>query len=161
MAIPVRPAALRAWLRSPTGRTMLKYSMVSVVSATVGQLTLAFTYGVLKLGSAVLCNLIACITGGIPAYSLNRAWSWGKRGRSSLRGELLPFALMTLAGLALSTGLVALAEDWALDAELSHAVTTAVVNAASLGGFGLVWIGKFVVLNRLLFVVREDATPPE
>src|SRR5215218_619552 len=72
---------------------------------------------------------------------MNRSWAWGRRGRSDLWREVVPFWGIAFAGLVLST--------WAADA-----ATTAVVMAASLLAFGVLWAGKFAVFNTLLFTER-------
>ena len=44
----------------------------------------------------------------MPAYYLNRAWVWGKRGKSHLTKEVVPFWAFAFSGLVLSTIIVAL-----------------------------------------------------
>jgi hypothetical protein len=72
---------------------------------------------------------------------------WNVDGRVSLRREILPFWVFTGAGLALSTWLVALAEE--------HSDSTLLVMIASLGGFGILWVAKFLFLDQVMFGKRE------
>ena len=37
---------------------------------------------------------------------------------------------------------------------------TAVINLAALAAFGVLWIAKFVILNKLMFAHHEDDLPP-
>ena len=64
-----------------------KYASVSVISTLVTQVVLFLTYHVWTVGSAMECNVIATVVASVPAYYLNRSWTWGKRGRSQALGR--------------------------------------------------------------------------
>jgi putative flippase GtrA len=132
------------------GVKFVKYSAVSVISVIVSQVTLVACHDFLGW-SAVWANVTAVSVSSIPAYLLNRAWVWGKSGRSHLVREVVPFWGMALLGLALSTWLVVIAARW-------WPGSTLAVSAANLAGFGLLWFGKFAVLEEILFKVhlRDD-----
>ena len=90
----------------------------------------------------------------VPAYYMNRAWVWGKRGKSHWKKEVLPFWLFTAAGLLLSTVAI-----WVV-----HFFTDAklVINFVQLVAFGILWVIRFFVLDKLFHVeVFEDDTPDE
>jgi len=138
-----------AAVRWVTGRPLLhrlvRYAMASVVGVVVGQSCLFLFYEGLDL-DAWLANLLAVAISSIPAYLVNRYWVWEKRDRNSLRREVLPFWAMAFLGLLLSTIAVTVADnrtDWA-----------PAILAANLGGFGVLWIAKFFVLDRVLFADR-------
>ena len=44
-----------------------------------------------------------------------------------------------------------LAEGWAEGQDLTQARTALLLNASSLAAFGLLWVGKFLIINHLLF----------
>lgn len=136
---------------SPGGKKAIKYTLVSVISVMVSLIAFVLLNGVIKL-AAVPSNILAVTAGGVPSYWLNRRWAWGKSGRSHLWKEVLPFWTLAFAGLALSTWWVALAEDWGMDHLDSHALRTVCNAAANLAAFGVLWIGKFVIFNKLMFV---------
>jgi putative flippase GtrA len=125
------------------GRKFLKYSAVSVISVVVTQAVLVACVGMLGW-SAAWSNITAVCVGSVPAYLLNRAWTWGKSGKSHLVKEVLPFWGMALAGLGLSTWLVVLAERY-------WPASTLAVSLANLLAFGILWFGKFAVLEEILF----------
>ena len=58
----------------------------------------------------ITSNLIAVTVGSVPNYLINRAWTFNKRGAHSFTREVLPFWLMALLGLVLSTFAVAWAD---------------------------------------------------
>jgi putative flippase GtrA len=146
------------WSRSDEGRKWVRYSMVSIVSVIISQLLLAFFFGVMHR-SARTSNIWAVCLSAVPSYYLNRAWAWGKRGKSHFLKEVVPFWTMALIGLALSTWAADFAETWSHTHVESHLVTTIIVNCASLGAFGVLWGVKFVILNKLMFVHHTDDLP--
>lgn len=94
----------------------------------------------------------ACVSAG-PGYLLTRAWVWRVTGRHDLRGEVLPFWLIALAGLVMSTVFAEMA-DRVFGAGLA-------VNIASLFAYFLVWVAKFLLLDRLFrrSLEKQSATP--
>ena len=137
------------------GRKLLRYSLASMVSIAVSQSVLMVAFGVWHW-TASLANVVACAVATAPSYYLNRTWAWGRRGRSHLWKEVVPFWAIAFLGLALSTWAADAASSLAGNAGASHATTTAVVMAASLLAFGVLWVGKFAVFNGLLFGERPE-----
>jgi putative flippase GtrA len=153
--------ALVTWARAPEGKKLVRYSMVSVVSVVVYETLLFITVGLLHW-RATSANIFAVCVSAIPSYYLNRAWTWGKTGRSHLMKEIVPFWGMALLGLVFSTFTVDFAKDVADDITSVHLVQTGIVMFAGLFAFGVLWVAKFVVLNKVLFAHRphhasEDA----
>jgi putative flippase GtrA len=129
----------------------LRYSLVAVVNVIVGQSLLLALQTPLSPSWA---NVVAVAISAVPAYYMNRAWVWGKRGKSHWKKEVLPFWLFTAAGLALSTVAI-----W-----VAHGFTERrlVINFVQLLAFGTLWVIRFFVLDRLFHVeVFEDDTPDE
>jgi putative flippase GtrA len=148
------------WLRTPRGRTMIKFSCVSLISTVVAQGTLWIVYYDLRLWSAVVCNIFANACATLPSYTLNRRWAWGKSGRSHLWREVVPFWSMSAAGMALSIGTVSLADHFAHVHHFGHLSTSIVVNAANFFAFGVLWILKFLVFNRLFMAATGEELEP-
>lgn len=148
---------LIGWAKSPEGRKWVRYSMVSVVAVLCSQVILALTFGVLHW-SARSANMTAVGLSAVPSYWLNRAWVWKKTDRSSMLREVVPFWAMAFIGLVFSTWAADFAATHASSLSSSRGVQTVIVMAASLAAFGVLWIGKFVVLNRVLFVHDGEAS---
>jgi len=123
-------------------RKVLRYSAVSFVAVPLTQaVLLIFHYG---LGwGGLLSNTMAVAVTVVPVYVMNRYWVWGKRDKNNFVTEILPFWGMTLLGLVLSTLCVAYAE--------ARFESPLMVNVANAFGFGMVWVLKFAVLDRLMF----------
>src|SRR5262249_40487347 len=98
-------------------------------------------------------NIWAVCISAIPSYILNRTWAWGKRGKSHLWKEVVPFWALALLGLAFSTW----AADWA-DHHFNG--STPAVALAAFGAFGILGGGKFIIFNKILFAHHEQDLPP-
>ena len=121
---------------------LVGYSTVSAGTVAVTQGVLLLAYAVLER-PAIVSNVVAvCVAAG-PAYYFNRRLVWARTDRHSVTREILPFWAYSLAGLGISTVLVWLADMWWNSAPA--------VSAANLVGFGVLWVGKFVLLDRVLF----------
>jgi putative flippase GtrA len=142
------------WVADRWGRRLARYSLVSLVSVAVSQFVLAVAFGLLHW-TAQLANIAACAVAAVPSFHLNRSWAWGRRGRSRLLREVVPFWALAFLGLAFSTWAADVGSTMASHAAASHAETTAIVMACSLLAFGLLWIGKFAIFNGLLFTERR------
>ena len=152
------PRSVLATARTPAGRKMIRYSLVSVVSVVVSQIVLFFAQ---SFWSARTSNIVAVCVSAVPSYYLNRAWAWGKTGKSHLMKEIVPFWSLALLGLVLSTWAADYAESNAHHLTSSDLGVRVVVNLAALAAFGVLWIGKFFIFNKMLFVHQpEPSLPP-
>lgn len=147
------PVALLEKLRTPDGQKLMRYSLVSVISVGVSTLVLVFCSGVLSW-SAVVSNTVATAVATIPSYELNRKWAWGKTGRGHLWKEVTPFWVLAFIGYGFSTICVHFAEDFAMGHGYSHLTRTGLVGLTSIAAFGVLWIVKFVIFNKVLFAHR-------
>jgi putative flippase GtrA len=136
------PAAVLDRVTGGRGALAIKYSMVSVVGVTMTQVLLVLFVGILDR-HPVGSNVAAVSLTSVPVFFLNKRWVWSADGKISVRREVLPFWVFTLAGLLLSTGLVALAHS-ASDSQI-------LVMAANLTGFGVLWVAKFLFLDQVMF----------
>ena len=150
-------ALARLWrfARSPQGVKVLRYTMVSVISALTSLVILTIVFGVLRLWGEVVSTLFANIMAGIPSYYLNRRWVWGKGGRSHIWRELLPFWVMSITGIGFALYTASLAQHFADEHHLQHLARTALVVGANIAAFGILWILKFLILNRLFAETRR------
>jgi putative flippase GtrA len=137
-------------LRSPIVVKLTRYSAASVAGVSVGVPVLAVCYGVFGWNELV-ANLVSVTLGAIPNYLINRYWTWHQTGRNRLWGEVVPFWVMSVLGMILSL----IAVDYA---DRRWGTTFAVV-LAQLSGFAVVWLAKFLVLDRLMWRIVHDLHP--
>lgn len=129
---------------------MARCLSVSVLTTLLSLVTLAVLVG--WWGTTPwLANVIATAAGTVPSFLLNRRWVWGREGSGDLWREVVPFWALSFAGLVLSTAAVAAAAAWASSIGLVGPNRTAVLLLANVGSFAVLWIGQFLVLDRVLF----------
>jgi putative flippase GtrA len=141
-------------------RKLWRYSCVSAVAVAISTTVLMFCTGVIDL-SAVVSNTIATAVATVPSYALNRRWVWGLEGQSHLWKEVVPFWVLAFAGYAFSTVSVAYAEAFAKHEHFSHLARTGLVGITAIAAFGVFWVAKFIIFNRLMFVERRPASSLE
>ena len=163
--VTMRAVITRLWLLShtPGGRKLVRYGLVSAVSALIAYTTLIMVYGVLQLWTEVPSVLFSNIVATVPNYLLNRRWVWGKSGRSHLWREVVPFWVMSITGMVLALLTASLAREFSNSHDLSHLVRTIVIVGANTAAFGILWVLKFMILNRLFrsLPVTESETEGE
>ncbi|MDA8292123.1 MAG: GtrA family protein [Actinomycetota bacterium] len=154
MSLDVRTAVdrVREFRSTPGFAKLWRYATVSVISTvlTLGGLYLFFR--VLKVGSAAESNVLASSIATVPSYYLNRTWAWGKTGRSHVMREVVPFWVIAAVSLVLSTVAVGVADREARLHLHSHVLETIAVEAANFGTYAVIWVGKFILFNKVLFV---------
>src|SRR5262245_32073118 len=142
MAVAVLTSRIEAL--PPTIRKLFKYSVASGTGVVVDVTVLVFCSTVLGLPK-MTSHLIAVCVSSIPNYLINRAWTWQQTGKDRLWSEVVPFWVMAFLGLGLSTLFVAYANHrWD---------TTLATTLANLSGFGVLWVLKFLVLDKLMWKV--------
>lgn len=147
-------------LRAPGGKKMFRYTATSLICVVLSTMILTIL-GILKwdaFGAAVTATAITTI----PSYELNRKWAWGKTGRGHFWKEVTPFWVMAFIGLVFSTWAAVTAQGFAkhhhyLKGGPRYSV---VVDGAFLGAFGALWIGKFIIFNKILFAHHPDDVTP-
>ncbi|HET9076584.1 MAG TPA: GtrA family protein [Acidimicrobiales bacterium] len=149
---------LREKLRSPMALKLFRYSMASVVAVIVSNVCLLIFVGLMKMG-VVLASTLATSIAAVPSYEMNRKWAWGKSGKSHMMKEVVPFWGLALLGWAFSTWAVWVMDGYAKRHHFSHGLQTLTVALVYLGSFGVLWVGKFIIFNRLMFVHHHDPAP--
>ena len=141
--VNMSPAAVLDRVTGGRGELAIRYSMVSVFGVVFTQTPA----GASSWGSSTSTppgrTSSAVMICAVPVFFLNKRWVWNVDGKVSVRREILPFWVFTGAGLALSTLLVAIAEDCS--------DSTLLVMAASLAASAILWVAKFLFLDQIMF----------
>jgi putative flippase GtrA len=141
--------AVARWWRSPLVTRVVRYALGSVVASLVSLVTFVVVYGVLGALSPRQSSVAASLAGMVPAYFLNRNWAWGRRGRSHLVKEVIPYLAASVLGLV--------AAMWSVDAVSSHVksftsdktLQVTLVAMAYVGTYAALWVLKFLFFNVL------------
>jgi len=146
-------------------RNGLKYMGVTVFNLIFGQ-TLIIIFSHLLLDNdasvndanhifkAALVNTLSVFISAVPAYYMSRAWVWGKRGKSELRREVLPFWIFVIVGWLITTVAVSV-----IAAKYPDAPKFA-INIASLFGFGVLWVLRFFWMDKAFHLDHHHAHGP-
>lgn len=136
--------------RRARARKGRRYIAVSLVSVVIAHTTLVIGYAALGW-SARVANVVAFTAGTLPAYTLNRRWTWGRTDRSRLLTEVAPYWGLSTASLIASTWAVGTAESVAQELSDSRTMQALMVLGAAVAVTGVLWVAKFAVFDRLLF----------
>lgn len=128
----------------------IRYSMVSAVAIVISQVVILICAWLFRF-SGVTANAVGAVASTPASYELNRKWAWGKRGKSHLWREVVPFWALTVAGFLGSTVTVGIADSECQSHHVDGLVRALVIMGASLFAYGVIWIAKFVIFNRLVF----------
>jgi putative flippase GtrA len=150
MPVKMSPSTLLDRATGGRGTKAIRYSMVSVVSVGIHQVVLIVGHAFVGM-SGIAANVLAASVASVPAFMLNKRWVWNRLDRTSFHRQVLPFWGFTIAGLLLSTAFVAIAD--------SLTTSTLVVSAASIAGFGVLWVAKFLFLDEIMFRAAGQPDP--
>jgi putative flippase GtrA len=134
-------------IRARHGMKLLRFGLVSAFNVVLGQILL-YAAQVVMEWPPVAANVFSVIVGAVPAYILSRYWVWEKRGKNRLMREVVPFWTLAVVGFSVSTAAV-----WYVDGHWSS--SPLIINLTNLTAFGVVWLAKFFVLDRVLFRAEE------
>jgi putative flippase GtrA len=150
------PAEIIAWSHTHNGKRLIRYTSASVITTVISLAAVSAFYGFRIISDAVWATLAGNIVGMVPAYQLNRRWTWGKRGRSHFRNEIAPFLMMSILGIAFSQLGAWWAKNETKSHHWSHLTNTALVSGANLLCFAVFWVLKLIVFNRIFKVEKME-----
>jgi putative flippase GtrA len=151
-----RLKAFNGWLHTHEGRKIFRYTMVSVISSCVSLFVIFIVYGVLRLWSEVPSTIFGNVVATFPSYWLNRKWAWGKHGRSHFFKEMVPFWTLAAIGIAFAIVGAALARHIGIALKLDHGEQTLLVLVANVMSFGIFWVAKLLLFNRLFRIELDE-----
>ncbi len=143
-------------LRSELIGRMARYGAGSVVATVCSQATFLVLYGPVG-ASTTVTSTFAWLAGAIPNYWMNRSWTWGRRGRPSLRRELLPYAAIVFGTLGLAIVATSVGATLLDRTSISHATHVLLVWGIYFLVYVVMFAFRFLLFDRLF--VRGDTTP--
>jgi putative flippase GtrA len=145
--------------RLSSGRVLLwfRYTAGSIVAGLISQAVFVVCYALGAL--PMVASITAFLAGAVPNYLLNRRWAWRGRGRADVVRETLPYAVIVVTT-ALAAAAVTSATDGWVRLNVDHrGWQIALVTAAFLGTYGVMFVLKFVLFDRLVFTGSRRRPP--
>lgn len=147
------------WNR-PGVQRFSRYALGSLVAFAASESAFLTVYG-LELGSPQIATLWA-FAAGIPVnYVLNRRWAWKRRGRPGMRDEVLPYVVVIAASVVASAVGTSFVDAWLQTLSLPSLARIALVGATFAAINGGLFLGKYVLLDRLVFRARPRVVDDE
>jgi putative flippase GtrA len=151
------PSKLLDHARTPEGRKQLRYLGVSIVFVPLGQALIQVLARVFDSYTTASWVSAAILTP--PNFFANRYVVWKVTSRDNLRTQIIVFWVGAMLGVSLATGLTYLVEQLTVDRPALF--RSVAVFFAQLLGFGIVWVGRYLVLDRWLFKVTHEGEEPD
>lgn len=152
------PSSVLAHAKSPEGRKQLRYAGVSLVFVPLGQILVQLIYW-LSPWSKPMSILAAAAVLTVPNYFANKIYVWRDTSKDKLRTQMTVFWIAAMLGTGFAMGLAAIAEVYTRDrSELTQAFW---LFAAQIGGYGVVWVARYLFLDRFIFKVTHHGEEPD
>ena len=107
-----------------------------------------------------VATVIAFVAGALVNFSVFRFWTWRHtlvREAGALGRDFLKFSAVALVAFLIAAGATTFAGSYADHAGFSPAQRSLLINGCYFGAFGIMFVLKFVILNRFVFVDRHRA----
>lgn len=171
------PSALIEHARSAEGRKQLRYAGISIVFVPVGQIliqvmgrlffleqnTASFIRdhpGHLTDPNFTKASIASAAILTLPNFFANKYLVWRDTNKDNLRTQIVVFWVAAMLGVALATALTYWAESVVKHADVSSLVESIAVFFAQLVGFGIIWVARYLVLDKWLFKVTHHGEEP-
>jgi putative flippase GtrA len=142
-------SGLIAYARTDEAFKKLRYAGVSVVFVPLGQILIQ-VFG-LWLDDYTAASFLTAAIVVFPNFFANKHFVWRVMSRENLRNQVLVFWLAMMLGVSLATAFTHVVEI--VMAGQTRLVCGTAVFFAQLLGYGIVWVGRFLILDRWLFAV--------
>ena len=152
-------SALVEHARSPEGRKQLRYAGVSVVFVPVGQLLIQLLGYFAFDRNYTTASVVSAAILTVPNFFANKLFVWRDSSRDKLHTQVIVFWVAAMLGVSLATLLTYFVEE-AVHGSASEFGEAVAVFFAQLVGFGIVWVGRYLVLDRWLFKVTHHGEEP-
>ena len=145
-------------LESDATRKKLRYAGVSVVFVPVGQIVIQLLARFVFHGSFTKASIANAALLTLPNFFANKHFVWRDTNKENLRTQVVVFWVAAMLGVTFATTLT-----WLVERAVKGKATwfeSGAVFVAQLVGFGLVWVVRFVVLDRWLFKATHHSAEP-
>ena len=156
---PGNNAFIRRLLRLPRVARFLRYAAGSAVASAVSAIVLAVLVHGHHVQPAV-ASIIAFIAGAVVNFALYRFWAWRHtvtRAAKAIGKDFARYAVIAVSTALIATGTTSIAGVYADRAGLGSGQRTLLLEGSYFGAFALMFVAKFLILDRYVFVHRHRA----
>lgn len=132
---------------TPRWRRWWRYAVTSAVATLISESTLLVLYGTGML-DATVAAVMANLAGTFPSYAMSRYWIWPEGDRTHVTRQVVVYWLISFVSLVVSSAVTGFA---AAHAPAGHVAHLMVVGVAYVGTYGVLWVGKFVLYQLVVF----------
>jgi putative flippase GtrA len=147
----VSPSGLIAYVRTEEARKQLRYAGASIVFLPLGQ-GLIQVFG-LWFDDYTAASLLAYAITTVPGFFVYRRFVWRDMSRENLHRQVLVFWAVVMLTVSLATLLTYLVQNAVVDQ--TALVRGAAVFCAQMLGLVIVWVGRYLMLDRWLSAKSE------
>lgn len=156
------PSGLVEHAKSDEGRKQLRYVGVALVFVPLGQVVIQvialFMHNRRGEANFTAASVISAAILTLPNFFANKRFVWRDTSRENLHTQVVVFWVAAMLGVTLATVLTAVVEHMTRGND--HVVQAICVFFAQCLGFGLVWIGRYLILDKWLFKVTHGGEEP-
>jgi putative flippase GtrA len=154
---------LESRLESQQVRKLVRYAGVSLVFVPLGQIliqVLGFLFDRMTdtRHNFTMASIVSAVILTLPNFFANKRFVWRDTSEENLRTQMAVFWVAAMLGVAFATTFTYVVER-AVD-HRGGLVEAGAVFFAQLAGFGVVWVGRFLVLDRWIFKVTHHGEEP-
>lgn len=166
----VSPSALAEHARTDEGRKQLRYAGVSLVFVPLGQILIqvlgAFFFfewvtvdgTMIKEINWTAASVASAAILTLPNFFANKYLVWKNTSSDNLHTQVVVFWVAAMLGVTFATGLTFLVDSLIDDGGWYEKLA---VFFAQLLGFGIVWLGRYIILDRWIFKMTHHGADPD
>ena len=131
----------------------LRYAVGSGLATLTSAVAFALVYRGLDQGPRVATGA-AFLAGAVVNFTTNRFWAWKRRARRGLGRDVLSYATLAIAAALAAAAATSATHALLRDADPNRRAV--LVEASYFATYALLFVVKFVVLDRLVFRSRHQ-----
>jgi putative flippase GtrA len=137
---------------------LLRFAVGSLIATLASAAVFPLVYQVAGAGPQV-ASLAAFATGAAVSFVVNRSWTWNRRERDGLWRDIAAFLAVAGAIAVLAAIATSVAESYANRIGVDGGERTLLVESAYLGTYAIMFLVKFLLLDRWVFRTRDQPAP--
>ena len=156
------PSAVIAHAKSDEGRKQIRYAAISIVFVPIGQILIQVLAATVFKGDKnnfTYASLTCAAILTVPNFFANKYLVWKEASQDNLRTQVVVFWVAAMLGVGVATSLTWIVEQQ-VHGRVSGAVEAIAVFCAQILGFGIVWIGRYLILDKWIFKATHDGDEP-